>query len=276
MKNKTVILFVGILLAGTASMATVVDFTAAEGYQSGELVWAPGQGLWKGNTGYTISTNPPGVVTMNSTGSYQKVVYGSGATSGKGYNVGITFSFDRANTTLGADAQVLSVGFSDLFGITPNGNLEVCLVRTSADATKYKLQFADTSGTTINLFSTTFLETALGFDTPADASSDKLWMGLSVTKTATTDTWTGLMVVSNLTTGVTVATMDVGTFTTAGTFYSGTMYAAMNSKAAQTTSFTSNRAIDQISLDVIPEPTSVGLFVVSSVGILVMRRLTAR
>lgn len=263
MRTKIATLFAGILLAAASTMATTINFTAAEGYSAGQL---SANSEWGGHSAFTVDPTGSGTVTLDGTQNFKKAFYKTGLASNESYRVGIQFSFNRStNSVTFNNPSVASAEFTEVAG-TGGKRIAVQLQRlkynatTNPDSKKFRLGGVNNSGS-VNKFpnSGAVDESVLGFDDASDNTSDDLWMEMLLTRGATETNWNATYILSNLTDNVQLISYETGEFDTTSAFFTDDLYAVLGNVNFESDSKTSNRVVEQFMFDVgaVPPPPPV-------------------
>ena len=271
--KKVSCIIVGIAMLTVGAMAELITFTAAEGYADGNLAdnanWVM-QGA-QSPTNFIVNSTA-GTVTMSPAG-YQKAIYQNGMAGGmSSYTVGVGFSFDRLAQSISDTPVVMSAE------LTASNNERVTVQLTRANGTSnYRLTFFSNTGggiANVNINWTGATANKFGFnDTTSDDSSDDLWLQMDLFRGADSDAWYVVGSISNVTTSLNIVAFTSGVFSTSAAFYDSIEYfAALNTVVDGTTSQIANRVITSFLVEAVPEPATVGLFVVSAIGLLISRK----
>lgn len=274
-----------VLAAALFAQATVVDFTAAEGYSGAGTtgVWAEslhaqggGKSTWiESSWGSFAVDSSAGVVQTVSTG-FKKAFYNQALSSGQSaYTVGVKFTFDRDAAQIADQADLMSVELTESYD--PIGNRIALSMQRQKDANsgKYRLTFYENTGLNNSFGNAGWSdETVWGFADAADTTSDDLWLEMTVYRGADASSWTVSGLLSNLTTGASVelATTDIGSFDTSSAYFSNSLYGGFGNGEHESDGNFSNRVIDQFEVTAVPEPVTLGLLTMGSAGLLVGRR----
>ncbi|VGO13043.1 hypothetical protein PDESU_01597 [Pontiella desulfatans] len=275
-----------VLLAGGAH-ASVVNFTAAEGYSGDGSSWAsrldaqtPTTGSsWDetagSGTGRFRVDSSAGAVHLDGDAGYNKAIYQEALSSSMTeYTVGMKFSFNRDSAQLTTKANVIAV---ELTEVASGGNrLAMQLERQpNANSGKYRLSFWENTGSVNTSGNAGWSdETVWGFADAADTTSDDLWLGMTLYRGADASSWMVSGVLSNMLTGASVemGTGVVGEFDTSSAYFTDDLYALMNSSNKDSEGNFSNRVVDQFSVTAIPEPATLGLIAGFGGAVLFIRR----
>ncbi|MGE4489362.1 MAG: hypothetical protein AB7E95_07460 [Kiritimatiellales bacterium] len=267
----------GMMIAAVFStQATVIEFSANEGYTAGDL---NGQNNWYETAAgtFSVNTNSSGSVSIDSLGTvYKKAVYQQllAPTQGEGASVGAALSFSR-NTTKGASGAVtyFALDFTDTADYSTSANrVAVQLQRTDSG---WRLQFAEELGTDTNYDNADIAdESLLGFSTE-NADSDELWLQMTLYRGANDSSWTASCTLSNMITGQIVSSIDSGPFDLTSDFSDG-VYAAMNKCLSNWSAGVTDRTVESFEVSVVPEPTTVSMFFVSSLGLILFRHIVTK
>ncbi|MEM0897303.1 MAG: hypothetical protein AAGJ79_10485, partial [Verrucomicrobiota bacterium] len=234
------------------TLQIVVDehFTAAEGYAVGDLT---SHADWAGHSGF-YTVDPGGNGTVNgdvSVTGWRKVVCQNGIASNNVYTVGAEWSFDRSTTAIENNkGSVLSLELSEVTGT--NGTRVGLELQRQNDEVSYRLRKVVKNQSAEN--SVSFNETALGFASAADTTSDPLWMELTAIREANSLNWRMLGTITNLYTGAVIIDIeDLGTFSASQAFSDG-VYGVINTANPQAQSQTSNYSIDRFVMKTLVDP----------------------
>ncbi|VGO13041.1 hypothetical protein PDESU_01595 [Pontiella desulfatans] len=164
---------------------TVIEFTADEGYASGELV---GQGGWTGDAGtFTVNTNGTGSVAVDAN-SWQKAYYTP--VSGDDLKVGATFRFTETAASV-AEKNLFRVEFA-----ASDGSVISLSFKRRADGT-YRLGLFEDSGGSSFKSGNTFAASDIGTTNGPGSVSDWITMELAMAKGATASNWTATATIYN-------------------------------------------------------------------------------
>lgn len=258
-----------VLLAGMVH-ASVVNFTAAEGYSGTGRVgeWndslnaqsvSPG---WEGSWKRFAVDSSSGTVHLDGANGYNKAIYQEALSpSMTEYTVGMKVSFNRATNQLSSKASVMAVELTEVAG---GGNrLAMQLQRLKGvNSSNYRLSFWENTGAENSSGNAGWSdETDWGFADADDVVSDELWLGMTLYRGSDASAWMVSGILSNTVTGASVemGTDVIGEFDTSSAYFTDDLYALMNSSDVDTAGNYSNRVVDQFSVAAIPESATLGL-----------------
>ncbi|VGO13042.1 hypothetical protein PDESU_01596 [Pontiella desulfatans] len=225
---------------GSVTNVALEEFTT--GYVPGEL---RNHSSWSGDAGFLVDTNSPGMVTLDDSTSWKKVIHGTGMGSNDIYSIGVQFSFSRDTTALSGDKNFLALEIFEA-PVTGAGRLAVQFKRRAWDNEKYKLNFWENTGSSsTGGDSGEFDEDALGFDSAADTESDDLWLQLTLTRGEDAASWSAVCILSNLTDGVEVKRHSPSTFDTSAAYFNNPLYGVINQADQQSNTHLYNRIISR-------------------------------
>lgn len=272
MKIKTWIRITIGAVAGAAfiAQANVVETVDFSTYPDGLLKNQPGWFV-SGTTSSTLEWRNEAGKSITSTSAYTRVFNTAIVMSPtySTYSMGLAFQFDITGAApLSKDpvfAGIVNVNnkYADMvaIGLRRDVGTSCRLIYTIAQAGRTSV------GGSLGSFSVTDL------DSDNNGSTDALWMGVTIARGATANDWVMTGILSNMTSGVTIKTGSAA-FVSNEAFFTNDLMALMAVGCSDAESNVANRAISEISISAIPEPTTVGLFMISGVGCLLFRRLT--
>lgn len=256
------------LLAGLALNvnATLIEFTADEGFTNGGgLNWHDD---WNGSPANTVDTTGTGSAVMSTEG-WDFSRYNRGVT-GESVSFSSTFRFTHTSGT--------PSGIKNVFGVDVCDESTVNSTYLSADFRRagahwYDLKIFGGNGITGGNDSGGFHESAIGINEGnGDYDSDLLKITTTVTRGTFATDWAMTIVLSNLTTGLEIeALTDTSIAVDAAFHASSVLYGGINSMNSDADSLATGRHVE--SFEVIPEPATLGLFAISSAGIIMFRKV---
>ena len=284
---KKLIGIAGLVLLAGGVHASVVNFTAAEGYSGDGSSWpsrldaqTPTTGSsWVETTGGSMGRfrvdSSAGTVHLDGDTGFNKAIYQQALSSSMTeYTVGMKFKFDRDAATINSKRSVFAVELTE--AATGGNRLAMQLQRQpNANSGKYRLSFWENTGSVNTSGNAGWSdETVWGFADAADTTSDDLWLEMTLYRGADASSWMVSGLLSNLTTGASVemGTGVVGAFDTSSAYFTDDLYALMNSSDKDVDGNFSNRVVDQFSVTAIPEPATLGLITAMGGAVLFIRR----
>ena len=256
---KKLISTISAVVIGTGLLADVINFTAAEGYSNGQLIT---HSNWNGHSLFLVDNSAGTVTYQYAPDGWRKAVYNKNLGGNEIYCVGVTFTFDYVTPT--ANNPTMGAEFSTVNTAT-GGNRFVFQIQRIGSGS-YQLSVYDsalgktTTGTTI----------APAAIFGASTNSTELQMRLTVSQNADGSSWDILGICTDLTSGTELGRVSSNGYSTA--FFDNDVYGVMNTLANDVTAGVANRVVTQFEVWAIPEPATIGLFVVSSIGLLILRK----
>lgn len=271
MKRIVIAGLVGWLAQG--ALATVVNFTAAEGYAAGDL----GNHVdWSGG-GSDFQVDPSGSGSLGNIGATGgQVVTGVGpgligSSSQTSYTLSTVFTLNGTTATASgaANQNIFSLEFVDTYA---SRDISLKLMRRSdAQSGYFSINFFESSnGTQVNAFGAAIPGLWFGLGT-TPGISDLLEMTFTVTRGVDKDNWSYEANWGNLANGADYGTLS-GTFGSDDNFFNNDVSMKIESYDASAANL-GPVTISSLEVSSIPEPATIGLFALSGVGVMILRRL---
>lgn len=249
---------VGVAFSAQAALVTNVDFTA-----TGTAGWTVSGVAWPAVAGGVMA--PPA--------GNSKLIYNTAlAASNTTFSISTVFSFDSTGALLTASKDILAVGI----GVKTNIHAQSAWVflRRDASGPQYRLLIVGRDGANYGA-ATQFELPALsssalcGIATNGAYSTDDIWLGMTMTRGAGT-TWAISATISNMVTGWSM-TRD-SAFTSSTEFFTQDLGAYLYDLSSDTDGVVANRVVSSAVITAIPEPATIGLFLISGAGCIILRR----
>jgi hypothetical protein len=267
--KKTVGVFVVGLAASLAAHATVIDFTVAEGYADGNLDNKPSGGTYTWDVDWDASdwkvVNETAQITSG-TANFRSARW-TEAFSGANITQSASLTFTRTVETPAASKSLFFIGINEL--TVRGGKSALIGIRQLTGSDQYALFFFENVGTQDSTSSSTFSGADIGLTSGGVDTTDALTLNLTHTYNGS-DSWT---TIASLNDGETeVATLsriwsaDGGP---AGWSDADKYLTLSAANIGENTGVIVN--FDEVSI--IPEPATLGMFGISSMGLLLGRRM---
>jgi hypothetical protein len=269
MKTNTLIL-TGMIAAAFAAQATVITFDTADGYPAnGNLDGQPTGGTYTWDVDFDAGdwkvVNETAQIT-SSTDAF-RVARWTEAFSGTNLSQTANLTFTRTVESPAAAKSLFYMGINEL--AIRGGKSASVAIRQLTGSDQYQLFFFENVGTQDSTSSSTFSGADIGLSSGGVDTTDALTLNLTHTYNGS-DSWT---TIASLNDGATeVATLSRTWSADGGPagWSDADKYLTLSAaNINDTTGVTVN--FDQVSI--IPEPATLGLFVISSAGVLLGRRV---
>jgi hypothetical protein len=269
MKKKHIITAAIASLLGLSASADLINFTSAEGYSAGQL---RANALWNGS-GSEMLVDPTGSGSVTNIGAnaFKNMTYEKPfSASSTEYTASSVISFDHLGTqTQNQNVFVYATSFQHA-----DGDMYLFLRRKDG-ADNFQMVFFDQNGanTTHNSDDVAGTDLGLSGDWTEVSSSDQIKMSMTITRGATTNDWTVSATMENLDTSTQLATIS-GSFESTQAFFDDDVSMGFNSRNLPSDADMSTITLH--SFEAIPEPATLGLFVIGVGGVGLLRKYINR
>ena len=272
MKKRTILTSMAMtcLVAG----ADTVNFTTGEGYTAPSPL-ADYAG-WSGSTGFVVNTSGTGTVGWSGPTSAMMNYENGASSSANTIEVSTQFRMTRvAGFGSGVFSRpVVSLSLeTDAIGETADGlnDVQVTFSRLNS-VTNYRLDFKNmTLGSADEAHSALFDQELMGIAVNGD-TSDLLELKMVLYRGATETDWTADVSLYNVTDSIMLTQILNRSFSSTESYFNSTLYGAISGSSADADKLgIADRQIE--SFTIIPEPATMGLISLTTVGLLFFRRV---
>ncbi len=264
MKSKRWVMVMIIALVGTVFSAQASYVTNINFKTTGITGWSVSGTAW---------TALPGGVAAPAVGN-SKLIKTEAISSNTTYSMSTVFSFDSTGALVSSSAKdVIGIGF----GVITNIHAQTCYVylRRDPNGAQYRLLVTGRDGTNssaANQFASPNLNSVnlCGINTNGAYSTQNLWLGMTMTRASGTS-WAISATLSNMATGWSMTRAD-SVYTSSTEYVTKDLGAYMFDMASDADGKFANRVVSSAIITAIPEPTTIGLFLISGAGCITLRR----